>query len=37
MGNSEASTIQSCAADINNDEIIDILDIVLMVNIVLWE
>ena len=35
MGNSEASTIQACAADINNDDIIDILDIVLMVNIVL--
>ena len=35
MGNSEASTIQACAADINNDDIIDVLDIVLMVNIVL--
>ena len=35
MGNIDPNIIQECAADINGDDIIDILDIVLMVNIIM--
>jgi len=35
MGNINPSATQVCAADVNSDTIIDILDIVLIVNIIM--
>ena len=35
MGFATPTEIQSCAADVNGDGIVDILDIVMMVNIVI--
>ena len=37
MGFMNPTEVQSCAADINSDGIIDILDIVMMVNIVIGQ